>query len=234
MGFSPSNSISAALPKRREHPDLNWRCALPSALVHSQVTVHSPDEKETVPLSIHHLPLALTFACFAVRPRGCEGVQHIARGHGSSSAVHCAAVLRVCCAHHKWNRQQCSDWPERPCCAVIRHVDLQNVHMPLFSLRPPPTLLTQHGEIVALDPVRKEEAAQSGRMTVVANVHGEVCAVQKLDGVPLSPAMVRLCVTGLLDEARELATQPSTLCWCCSIGTTEGVWGELKSLKRSS
>ena len=29
--------------------------------------MHSADEKETVPLSIHHLPFALTFAFFGVR-----------------------------------------------------------------------------------------------------------------------------------------------------------------------
>lgn len=30
--------------------------------------MHSAGEKETVPLSIHHLPFALTFAFFGVRP----------------------------------------------------------------------------------------------------------------------------------------------------------------------
>lgn len=32
----------------------------------SQVIVHSPEEKESLPLSIHHLPFALTFAFFGV------------------------------------------------------------------------------------------------------------------------------------------------------------------------
>jgi len=41
-----------------------------------------------------------------------------------------------------------------------------------------------------LDPGFKEEAAQAGRMTVVVNAHKEVCAVQKLDGVPLPSAAV--------------------------------------------
>ena len=43
---------------------------------------------------------------------------------------------------------------------------------------------------MVLDPGSKEEAAQSGRLTVVVNAHKEVCAVQKLDGVPLSSSMV--------------------------------------------
>lgn len=33
----------------------------------SQIIVHSPDEKESVPLSIHHLPFSITFAVFEVR-----------------------------------------------------------------------------------------------------------------------------------------------------------------------
>jgi exosome complex component RRP45 len=43
---------------------------------------------------------------------------------------------------------------------------------------------------VVLDPGYKEEAAQSGRLTVVVNAHKEICAVQKLDGVPLTSSMV--------------------------------------------
>ena len=38
------------------------------------VTVHSPDVREPVPLSIHHLPLAVTFAFFGVRPGGWPAV----------------------------------------------------------------------------------------------------------------------------------------------------------------
>ena len=43
---------------------------------------------------------------------------------------------------------------------------------------------------MVLDPGHKEEAAQSGRLTVVVNAHKEICAVQKLDGVPLTSSMV--------------------------------------------
>lgn len=51
----------------------------------------------------------------------------------------------------------------------------------------------QEGDLVVLDPGHKEEASQSGRLTVVVNAHKEVCAVHKLDGVPLPASMVRLC-----------------------------------------
>lgn len=50
--------------------------------------------------------------------------------------------------------------------------------------------IVQDGELAVLDPRFKEEAAQAGRMTVVVNAHKEVCAVQKLGGVPLPSAAV--------------------------------------------
>lgn len=33
----------------------------------SSVTIHSPDVREPLPLSVHHTPLAVTFALFGVR-----------------------------------------------------------------------------------------------------------------------------------------------------------------------
>ena len=73
------------------------------------VTVHSPDVREPLPLSIHHLPLPITFALFEVRRgwlnvwgeegvaewwvagvhwRGWQGAgQAPARSHQSSRAV---------------------------------------------------------------------------------------------------------------------------------------------------
>lgn len=92
----------------------------------SEVIVHSAGEKETVPLSIHHLPFALTFAFFG------------------------------------------------------------------------------DGDLVVLDPGSKEEAAQSGRLTVVVNAHKEVCAVQKLDGVPLPSSMMLRCIRIAASKVEEL------------------------------
>ncbi len=42
-----------------------------------------------------------------------------------------------------------------------------------------------------LDPGLKEEAARDGALTVVANVHKELCAVHKADGIGLSLPQVR-------------------------------------------
>ncbi len=40
----------------------------PDVTVDGQVVVvHSPDQREPIPLSIHHLPFATTFALFQVR-----------------------------------------------------------------------------------------------------------------------------------------------------------------------
>ena len=42
-----------------------------------------------------------------------------------------------------------------------------------------------------LDPGLKEEAARAGSLTVVANVHKELCAVHKADGIGLSLPQAR-------------------------------------------
>jgi exosome complex component RRP45 len=44
----------------------------------------------------------------------------------------------------------------------------------------------QDGNIVAVDPCLREEAAQAGGLTLVMNPHKEVCAVQKADGVGIT------------------------------------------------
>lgn len=93
-----------------------------------QVIMHSAGEKETVPLSIHHLPFALTFGFFG------------------------------------------------------------------------------EGDLVVLDPGHKEEASQSGRLTVVVNAHKEVCAVHKLDGVPLPASMILRCVRIAASQVEELTS----------------------------
>lgn len=44
-----------------------------------------------------------------------------------------------------------------------------------------------------MDPCREEELAQDGKITIVLNVHGEICAMLLAGGIPLSPDKVILC-----------------------------------------
>ena len=70
------------------------------------VTVHSPDVREPVPLSIHHLPLAVTFAFFGVRSSVTwrSGLQ-------SPLCVRCLAASDCAAACHPdclaWQQAQC-------------------------------------------------------------------------------------------------------------------------------
>ncbi|KAI3429482.1 hypothetical protein D9Q98_005573 [Chlorella vulgaris] len=80
------------------------------------VIVHPRELREPVPLSLHHLPLPITFAAF-------EG-----------------------------------------------------------------------GELLAVDPSLKEEAAAAGSFTVVQNAFGELCALQKIDGCGLTPPQLLRCI----------------------------------------
>lgn len=94
----------------------------------SQVIVHSPDERESVALSIHHLPFSVSFAFF------------------------------------------------------------------------------EAGTLQVVDPGCKEEAAQCGRLTVVVNAHGDVCAVNKSNGHPLSTTSVLSCARIATAVAQSLTT----------------------------
>mmetsp|Transcript_673 Transcript_673/g.1956 ORF Transcript_673/g.1956 Transcript_673/m.1956 type:complete len:307 (-) Transcript_673:74-994(-) len=95
----------------------------------SQIIVHSKDEKESVPLSVHHLPFSITFALF-------EG-----------------------------------------------------------------------GQLIAVDPGRSEDICCEGHLTAVVNAHGEVCAVHKADGCPLSTDQIMRCIRAAVSTAENLTTQ---------------------------
>ncbi len=68
----------------------------------SDIIVHSPDVKEPLPLSIHHLPVAISFALFEVRAsRGCMCGAPAAAVHVWGTSCSCACVghqlqLRMC------------------------------------------------------------------------------------------------------------------------------------------
>lgn len=93
------------------------------------VIIHSPTDREPLPLTLHHLPLPISFAFF-------EG-----------------------------------------------------------------------GELVALDPLSKEEAAASGSFTVTMNPQGELCAAQKAHGVGITPAQILQCMRIAATKAKDLTAQ---------------------------
>lgn len=49
------------------------------------------------------------------------------------------------------------------------------------------------GELAAIDPVRKEEIAADGALTLSMNANGEVCGLHKAGGAPLDPKLVIQC-----------------------------------------
>ncbi|KAI8470908.1 MAG: exoribonuclease PH component of the exosome [Monoraphidium minutum] len=65
--------------------------------------------------------------------------------------------------------------------------------------------LFEHGAVVAIDPCLQEEAAMEGSMTLVINPHGEICAVQKADGVGLDRDQLMRCARLGTARAGELA-----------------------------
>lgn len=43
---------------------------------------------------------------------------------------------------------------------------------------------------MVVDPLWKEEQVMTGRMTMILNIHKELCGVQKAGGVPLPPQQI--------------------------------------------
>ena len=93
------------------------------------IIIHPPTDKEPLPLTLHHLPLPISFAFF------------------------------------------------------------------------------EAGEVIALDPLSKEEAAASGSFTVTMNPQGELCAAQKAHGVGITPAQVMQCMRIAATKVKDLTAQ---------------------------
>lgn len=45
-----------------------------------------------------------------------------------------------------------------------------------------------------MDPSYKEELLMRGRLTVVLNVHGDICAIQKGGGIGVTPSDILRCL----------------------------------------
>ncbi|CAA7404505.1 unnamed protein product [Spirodela intermedia] len=94
-----------------------------------EVIMHPPEEREPLPLTIHHLPIAVTFGIF------------------------------------------------------------------------------NEGNNLMIDPNHHEEAVMVGRITVIMNSNGEVCAIQKPGGEGLLPSMIMQCLRIASTKAAEVNAQ---------------------------
>ncbi len=79
-------------------------------------------------------------------------------------------------------------------------------HLPL----PVSFAFFEGGNVVALDPMSKEEAAASGTFTVTVNPQGELCAAQKAHGVGILPAQVMQCTRIAATKVKDLTAQLRT------------------------
>ncbi|KAJ2829609.1 3'-5'-exoribonuclease [Coemansia erecta] len=60
------------------------------------------------------------------------------------------------------------------------------------------------GELMVLDPGLLEEQAQVSGFTVTLNAHGEVCALNKAGGIPLTPKQIQRCIQIALAKVDEI------------------------------
>lgn len=123
-------------------------CMKPCVLAfHSQVIVHSPEERETVPLSIHHLPFALTFGFFGVRL--CPAFQR----SGPQTALDRALLALWQLGTRDLFLQDFLKIDMRCLCSIHTSVHAEDLDIP-----------DNMGQLALLDPGVKEKAAQAGQV----------------------------------------------------------------------
>ncbi|KAL4427701.1 hypothetical protein ABPG75_001790 [Micractinium tetrahymenae] len=79
-------------------------------------------------------------------------------------------------------------------------VPLSIHHLPL----PVSFALWEDGELIAVDPSLKEEAAAAGKLTVTQNAFGELCSLQKIEGCGLGAPQLMRCVRLAATKVEEL------------------------------
>jgi len=82
-----------------------------------------------------------------------------------------------------------------PLVVVHSKVDREPLPLTLHHLPLPVTFaLFEDGDTLAVDPTLKEQAACQGQVTITVNPQGEICALQKADGIGLTASQVMRCV----------------------------------------
>ncbi|KAL2650115.1 hypothetical protein R1flu_018243 [Riccia fluitans] len=106
----------------------------------------------------------------------------------------------------------------RPDCTIGGH-DGQEVIVHPPEVREPVSLILHHypiavsfaffgdGDIEALDPTVKEEAVMGGRLTVIVNSQGDICAIQKGGGVGVRHSEIMRCIRIASSKAVEVTNQ---------------------------
>lgn len=63
------------------------------------------------------------------------------------------------------------------------------------------------GFLQVVDPSLKEEAVMGGRLTVIVNAQGDICAVHKGGGIGVSASEIMRCVRIASSKASEATSQ---------------------------
>lgn len=142
------------------------------------VVVHSYSSRAPVPLSIHHIPVCVTFGLLAAPPLGKLSQEAQAR-------------RRAAAAGGPADVSSSGDDGGSSSSSSSSSSDNSN----------------NSGEVIFLDPTLREEAVADGRLTLVVNAHRELCGVHKLGGCPLLPAALLAASRLAGEKAVELVAQ---------------------------
>lgn len=162
-----------------------------------EVVIHSPQERDPVPLSLHHLPLCFTFAVtFDERRRQLEAYTaklrqgRVVAGGGSSGAMSAAVGPS---SHVHRDVRDAHDVSHMRRAAAHDAAAHSGAGAEGEAYR-----WLCHGDdeavMLVVDPSEEECAAAATTVTVAVNAEGQVCAMQKGEGCDISWHTIQSCV----------------------------------------
>lgn len=162
---------------------------------------HPTSERAPVPLSVHHMPLCVTFAFF------CGGCVCVCSVIHFWATISLSLPLSLSLCHTFFLVRSLSFSLSLPIlltlslCAIISSSSYLPLSLYMYNtvlllrllylLSFPSSSLSEY---LLVDPGFEEEQVMDGRLTVAMNVHREICALQMAGGVALHPDQVLLGV----------------------------------------
>jgi exosome complex RNA-binding protein Rrp42 (RNase PH superfamily) len=152
------------------------------------VKIHSFSEAVPQPLSLHHIPVAVTLGLFNDPEARLKSMDFIA---ASTSAVMGGSSSSSAASGSGAGGEE-------------EEGSGSNVASAASSSSSSSSGLAGTSDFAVLDPTLLEEAVYDGRITFVMNAHRELCGIHKLGGAPLHPQALSAAVKIAGQRAQEL------------------------------
>jgi len=146
--------------------------------------VHPSHERAPLPLSIHHIPVCITYALFENPKASLEALAVGPGGSGSGGAGGAAGADGAAGTSVETRGK-----PKGPSRSTEEAAAPANGGVGSW----PDDAIVVGPQAIVLDPSEREEEVCDGRLSFVINAHKELCGIHKLGGAALPPAALMHC-----------------------------------------